>query len=75
MFKSRLQYTLLLAEILLMFVRATRIIDWHLHLSAFRAMLPWYFSCDRFNYARYGTAYWLEMISVEETHPGLMLSM
>lgn len=59
--------------ILLMFVRATRQVDWELHLSAFRRMLPWFYACDKVNYARYGTAYWLEMKSLETTHPGLLL--
>ncbi|XP_028408500.1 uncharacterized protein LOC114531056 [Dendronephthya gigantea] len=52
--------------ILLMFVRATRKIDWELHLSTFRQMLPWFFVCNKTNYARYGTAYWLEMTSLHE---------
>jgi hypothetical protein len=56
--------------ILLMFIRATRQVDWTLHLSSFRSMLPWFFACDRVNYARYGTAYWLEMMALEKTHPG-----
>ena len=54
-----------------MLIRATRIIDWDLHLLAFRSMIPWYFACDKVNYSRYGPAYWLEMTSVETTHPGL----
>lgn len=55
-----------------MYVRATRTVDWSLHLLAFRAMLSWYFACDKVNYSRYGAAYWLEMVSVKETHPGLL---
>ena len=54
-----------------MFIRATRQVDWDLHLSAFRSMIPWFFACDKVNYARYGSAYWLEMTSLEKTHPGL----
>ena len=62
-------------EILLLFIRGTRVIDWNLHLSAFRAMIPWFFACDRTNYARYGSAYWLEMTLLDmtlldKTHPG-----
>ena len=53
-----------------MFIRATRIVDWDLHLSAFRSMIPWFFACDKVNYSRYGSAYWLEMSSIETTHPG-----
>ena len=47
-----------------MFIRATRIIDWDLHLLPFRSMIPWYFACDKVNYSRYGSAYWLEMTVV-----------
>ena len=53
-----------------MFIRATRQIDWELYLSAFRQMLPWFFFSNKTNYARYGTAYWLEMMSLDKTHPG-----
>ena len=56
-----------------MFIRATRQIDWNLHLTAFRSMIPWFFACDKVNYARYGSAYWLEMTSLEKTHPGLFV--
>ena len=59
-----------MVEVLLMFLRATRENDWDLHLSAVRSMLPWFFSTGRVNYARYGTAYWLEMMCIETTHPG-----
>ena len=49
-------------------------IDWNLHLTAFRAMIPWFFACDRTSYARYGSAYWLEMSALDHTHPGLFLT-
>ena len=55
---------------LLLFVRATRTTDWDLHLSAVRSMLPWFFARDRVNYARYLPLYWLEMLCVQDTHPG-----
>jgi hypothetical protein len=58
-----------------MFIRATRQVDWDLHLSSFRSMIPWFFACDKVNYARYGSAYWLEMTSLEKTHPGLSVDM
>ncbi|XP_028419097.1 uncharacterized protein LOC114544759 [Dendronephthya gigantea] len=32
-----------MAGVLLMFIRATREVNWDLHLAAFRAMLPWFF--------------------------------
>lgn len=56
-------------QILLLFIRATRESDWHMHLAATRLMLPWLFAYDRTNYARYLPAYWLEMTNLEETHP------
>ena len=31
-----------------MFIRATREVDWVLHLAAFRAMIPWFFVCDKY---------------------------
>ena len=55
---------------LLSFIRATRTTNWSLHLSSVRRMLPWFFAYDRINYARYLTVYWLEMMSLERTHPG-----
>lgn len=59
-----------MVEVLLLFLRATRENDWDLHLSAVRSMLPWFFATDRVHYARYGTAYWLEMLCIETSHPG-----
>ena len=59
-----------MVQVLLMFLRATRENDWDLHLSAVRSMLPWFFATDRVHYARYGAAYWLEMLCIEKTHPG-----
>ena len=59
-----------MVQILLIFIRATRQNNWKLHLSAVRSMLPWFFSTDQVNYARFGTMYWLEMISLDKTHPG-----
>ena len=59
-----------MVQVLLLFIRATRENDWALHLSAVRSMLPWFFAADRVNYARYGSIYWLEMISLENSHPG-----
>lgn len=59
-----------MVQLLLLFTRGTRADDWHLHLSAIRSMLPWFFAYDRVNYQRYLTAYWLEMNLLEHTHPG-----
>ena len=59
-----------MVQLLLLFLRGTRADNWHLHLSAIRSMLPWFFAYDRVNYQRYLTAYWLEMNLLEYTHPG-----
>ena len=56
--------------LLLSFITATRTTDWMLHLSAVRAMLPWYFAYDRINYSIYMSTYWLEMICLDDTHLG-----
>ena len=53
-----------------LYFKATREGDWDLHLSTMRTMLTWFFACDRVNYSRYGTAYWLEMTKLKETNPG-----
>ena len=58
-----------MVQVLLLFLRATRENDWHLHLAAVRSMLPWFYATDRVHYARYGTVYWLEMLCLEKTHP------
>ncbi|KAL2104338.1 hypothetical protein ACEWY4_001206 [Coilia grayii] len=58
-----------MVEDLLVFIRGTREANWSLHLSSVRSILPWFFSYDRINYARYLSAYWMEMVSLEDTHP------
>lgn len=58
-----------MVQLLLSFIRATRDSDWSLHLATVRRMLPWYFAYDRQNYARYLSAYWVEMINLPKTHP------
>ena len=57
-------------ELLLQFVRSTRIGDWSLHLHCLHDMIPWMFADDRTNYRRYLTVYWYDiMVSLAETHP------
>src|SRR6267154_5364911 len=46
---------------LLEFTRAQRNGIWDLHLSSFRSMLPYFFTYNRTNYARWGTLYLNEM--------------
>ncbi|XP_038062969.1 uncharacterized protein LOC119733637 [Patiria miniata] len=64
-----------MVQVLLMLIRASREGDWQLHLSSLRSMLPWFFAYDRVNFSRYGAAYWLEMCSLETTHPDLHCEM
>ena len=56
-------------ELLLQFVRSTRIGDSSLHLQCLHDMIPWMFAYDRTNYCRYLTVYWNDMVSLAETHP------
>ena len=58
-----------MVQLMLLFIRATRTSDWNLHLSTLRSMIPWFFVTDRINYSRYSPCYWLEMSSLESTHP------
>lgn len=58
-----------MVEQLLDLIRATRTSDWKLHLEVTRAMMPWMFSYDHMNYARYLPVYWLEMQDLQSSHP------
>ena len=58
-----------MVELLLAFIRSIRTGDWTLHCSCIRSMLPWMFSYDHVNYARYMTIYWSEMEHLEKSHP------
>ena len=58
-----------MVSLLLTFVRSTREVNWSLHLTCLRSMLPWMFAYDRINYARYMCIYWSEMANLKDTHP------
>lgn len=60
-----------MVQLLLQFVRATRTGDWALHLYCVRKMLPWFFAYDRVNYARYLSVYWVDMMSLPDSHPAV----
>ena len=47
-----------MACLLLCFIRSMREVDWNLHPSCIRDMLPWMFAHDRTNYSRYLSVYW-----------------
>lgn len=57
------------------YIKATRVSDWKLHLASVRSMLPWMFAYDRVNYSRYLSTYWVEMSTLEQTHPGRYTSL
>lgn len=42
-----------MVQLLLLFLRATRVSNWDLHLSTIEQMLPWFFAYNRTNYSRY----------------------
>ena len=50
-----------MVEILLGLLRASREGNWELHLSCVRNMIPWCFSYDNINYARYLSVYLSQM--------------
>ena len=56
-------------EILLMLIRSTRDGNWDMYLSGIRKVLPWCFSYDHLNYARYMPVYLSDMIDLKDTHP------
>ncbi|KAJ8034972.1 hypothetical protein HOLleu_22028 [Holothuria leucospilota] len=58
-----------MVQLLMLFIRATREVNWELHLSTVRSMLPWFFACDRVHYSRYLPVYWLEMKNLRDSQP------
>ena len=59
-------------EILLGLLRASREGIWELHISSIREMVSWCFAYDNLNYARYLSAYLLEMSHLDEDHPDVI---
>ena len=55
-----------MVDLMLCFIRASRVRCWILHLSALLDMLPWFQAYNRTNYARYGALYWSEMVVLEK---------
>ena len=51
------------------FMRSIKLGNWKLHMQSTEDMLPWIFSHDRPNYARYLTFYMVTMQKLPETHP------
>ena len=53
-----------MAEVLLMFLRATRENNWDLHFSAVRSMLPWFFATERME----------KLVQIQDLYPWSILS-
>ena len=51
-----------MVSIILLFIRADRAVDWNLHLSSSKEMLPLMMLYDHINYARRGVVYLLDML-------------
>ena len=58
-----------IVSLLWWFIRSIRLGNWELHLSCIREMLPWIHIYDRVNYARCLPYYWIQMITLKDTHP------
>ena len=56
-------------QILLDFIKSTRIGDWPLHMQASERMLKWLFAYDNPNYSQHFTCYWAIQQKLKETHP------
>jgi len=56
-------------DLLLNHIRSVHDGTWRLYLATLRQILPWFFSYDHVNYARYAPVYYYDMLSLEQTHP------
>lgn len=53
-----------MVEPMLYMIRASREVNWMLHLACIRQMLPWCFAYDNTNYAKYMSIYYSDMTSL-----------
>ena len=58
-----------LVSILLAFTRAIRVGDWHLYLSSFAEMMPWFARYDHTHYTRWGAVFLADMHQLEKNAP------
>ena len=63
-----------LVNILLGRVRASREGNWEMHMGYIHATIPWCFSYNKINYARYLSVYYAEMSQLPEKHPDIYQS-
>ena len=61
-----MSYIDMVGGVLLNLLRASREGNWLLHLHAISLMIPWCFSYDKVNYARYMPVYYAQMIHLEK---------
>lgn len=57
-----------MVEILLNLIRSSREGNWQLHMASIKAMIPWCFTYDKVNYARYLSYYYSTMSRLQEDH-------
>ena len=53
------------------FIRAYIFGYWKLHLQTFAKMFPWFRTYDHLNYARWAPVYYADMLSLEQSAPGV----
>jgi len=54
---------------LLVFIRAIREGNFKLYLEVLFELLPWFFALDRYNYARWATINWFDLVLLEKRCP------
>ena len=66
-----MSYTDIVGDVLLGLIRASHEGNWQLHLYAIRNMIPWCYTYDKINYARYLPVYYAQMINLLSEHPNV----
>ena len=54
---------------ILIFVRSIRAGNFSLYVQTLHTFLKWYFALDKYNYSRWATIYWFDLISLKFTCP------
>lgn len=61
--------TLKMELILLQFVKALRSANFHIYVNALQLIVPWMFSLDHYNYARWLPVHIASMTTLQDVHP------
>ena len=69
LFAFWMSYIQLVGDVILGLIRASQEGSWQLRLFAIRQIIPWCFAYDKMNYARYLSAYYAQMTTLEVDHP------